>query len=607
MPARSPSTHSGLPLLALLAFAATVPAGIAADAPATAPAGASTQATLATFPVEDLRPGMRGILRTVLQGSEPVTLELEILGVLDDGIGPGVPLILARFTDETGRWTGVAAGMSGSPVLIDGKLLGALSYSIGAFSKEPICGITPIDTMLALERYPGGLAPASGSAALSTSPVPLALAASGLNAPALEALRDQLAAIGIPAAIATTPLAVASTSAASDPARLAPGDPVAALLVWGDLVLGATGTITWREGDELLAFGHPFLGFGRLDLPMAPAEVIWTVPSELSSFKIARIGQPMGSVDQDRLTAIRGRLGRESRGVAMTVGIAREGRPDLDKKFFLAKDPLITPILAGITLQSLLAQELGSERDEALTMSARVTLASGRSLRIESAGPNPGAAAARFSGELAQLVGNLTQAPLALPELESIDIAIGSVEPFGGLSIVRALPDRLAARPGETIRVTVDLEGPRGLARREAIDVVVPPQTRRGRYTLMVGSARSLDVAFGVEREALRRTATTAETYLDSLEREYSDAVLEARLALPAEGMVTAGGSYPALPGSAHILLRSRPGGTPMYRTRWVAAASARIALDRAVAEVARISIAIDAGTETGSGEEPSL
>lgn len=557
-----------------------------------------------TFPLADVRPGLRGSITTVLQGTEPVTIELEILGVIDDGIGPGVPMILGRFVDETGRWTGVAGGMSGSPVTIDGKLLGALSYSIGTFAKEPICGITHIDTMLALENYPGGLVGAKGAAAsLGALPVPLSFIASGFAPSALDALGDELRALGIPAAI-DTPIAISTRSSEPLGTRLAPGDPVSALLVWGDLVLGATGTITWREGDLLLAFGHPFLGFGRLDLPLAPAEVIWTVPSEWSSFKIARIGKPAGAVDQDRLTAIRGRVGREPRGVGMRVAIERPGRPAIEKNFQIARDPLVTPVLTAITLSSLLSQELGAERDEALRMTATLRLASGRELRIDSAGPTPGAAGNRFAGEIAQLVSSITQAPMALPEIDRLDVVIAAVEPLGGWSIVRALPDRLVARHGESIRVAVDLEGPRGLKRRETLELAIPASVRAGRYTLMVGSTRALDAAFGSEDEALRRTATSPEAYLDSIAAKRSDAVLEARLAASSEGIVTAGGRYPALPGSAHILLRQRPGGAPLFRSRFVAAASAQVELERAVAEVARVPIVVRNAADGVSGEE---
>ncbi len=243
--------------------------------------------------LDEIEPGMRGTIRTVLQGRKLVEIEVELLGVLDDGIGPGTPMILGRFVDELGTWTGVAAGMSGSPVYVDGRLLGALSYAIGAFSKEPICGITPIREMKALERLPAGGPPGASRLA----PAPLALVGQGFPPETLSMLEDLLAERGVAATIDSIPLAAGELAGeGAAPPSMEPGEPVAALLVWGDIVLGATGTITWREGDSLLAFGHPFLGFGRTALQMAPAEILWTVPSAFNSFKIARIGKPVGVV-----------------------------------------------------------------------------------------------------------------------------------------------------------------------------------------------------------------------------------------------------------------------------------------------------------------------
>ncbi|GAB4367743.1 MAG: SpoIVB peptidase S55 domain-containing protein [Acidobacteriota bacterium] len=585
------SAPGALAVLLALALACTLP-GIAASHPD-------------WISADEVRTGDRGVVRTVLQGRETVEIEVEILGRIEHGIGPGIPMILGRFVDESGRWTGVAAGMSGSPVWIGDRLLGAVSYSIGAFTKEPICGITPIEAMAALEELPAGRAAVEGRLA----PAPLALVGAGFVPEALANLEQLLAARGLPVTVASIP-ATAGSAPAESPAQapaMRPGEPVAALLVWGDLVLGATGTITWRDGDELLAFGHPFLGAGKLALPLAPAEIVWTVPSLFNSFKISRIGAPSGVVEQDRLTAIAGRLGAPPAGIPMTVRLERGGRTATLHEVHLARDRMLTPVLGAVALANVAARQASAERDEALRLDLRVRLADGRELVTEAAGANPGAAQQAFIEEVNRYLGWLISAPHELPAITSLEARVRATEPAGGLEIVRAMPDRLVARPGETVNVTVDLEGPRGLARRVALPVDIPGSTRPGRYVLFIGASRAVDGKFGNPGEARRRSAGTADDYLDALEARAPVTVLEARLALPAEGIIARGSAFPALPGTAHLLLRSRPGGERrMYRARYLEIARTAREIGRPVDRVVAVPLRVS-GPFVRSDEAPGI
>lgn len=579
---RNRARHGGLPALLGLLFLALPAQVLAAEAPE-------------IFPLDELRPGMRAEVRTVIAGNEQETLEVEIIGTLEGGIGPGIPLVLGRFVDERGRWTGVAGGMSGSPVTIEGRLLGALSYSIGAFSKEPICGITPIGTMLALEDYPAGLLPwgSVAAAAPQARPFPLALFARGVSPAAAGELERSLSELGLRARVETS--LAAGGPIEKGEAHLQPGDPVAALLVWGDLSLGATGTVSWRDGDELLAFGHPFLGTGRVSMPLAPAEIVWTVPSELNSFKISNIGEPVGAIDQDRLTAIRGRIGAAYDGVAIDLSVRREGAPEARYDIHVMRDPLITPVLVPFAVGSVLLDSLGAERDEALVMHGSLILDDGRALPLRASGPTPGSAAAAMSSSIARVLSQVMQAParLEIPGPERVKLEIVSSAPGGGWSIVRALPDSLAVAPGDKLSVLVDLEGPRGLHRREKLTIEVPETALRGEYQLHVASERDLASLFGSLDEAQRRTARSKEAYLEALAVGDSTTRLVARLALPAEGIVTEGGRYPALPGSAHILLRSRPGGNEIYRSRWLGLAEASTELGRTLSGGSKVEVQI--------------
>lgn len=593
-----PSRSARSALAALAACASLVATGIlparAVDPP---PAPSSPPQPLEPFPEDQLRPGLKAQVRTALQGSTPELIDAEIIGVLDDGIAPGIDMILGKLTGERGVFTGVAAGMSGSPVIVDGKVVGALSYAIGQFSKEAVFGVTPIRQMLALSQYPGGLLPWSGRpAAGGFAAAPLALAAPGVSASTLESLDDLWTQLGLARATGAAASASPGPGRAEIRSAMQPGDPVSALLVWGDLKLGATGTITWRDGDRIYAFGHPFMSSGRATMPLAPSEVLYTVASSLNAFKIARIGDPVGTVEQDRLTAIAGTLGPVPAGLPMRVTLRREGRPEVTKNYQLARDPFLTPLLGAVMLRMTVQDGLGAERDESLRMRGAVTLADGQTLRF-GAGTAPGGLSGppdqQLGFEVLAKIDELVRPPVPLPEVAALDIVVEAKEPAEAWRVRRALPDRMVARAGDTVRVHVDLASSRGAERREALDVTIPAATRPGTYTLLAGSSRSLAGEFGSVDEARRRTARTPQDYLAAIGDEPADDALEVTLARASEGLVSQGTSYPALPGTAHLLMRSRPGGTELYRSRYARQASTVRALDRTVLDVARVTIEI--------------
>lgn len=546
------------------------------------------------FPEEQLKPGLKGVATTVIAGGTAQQIPVEILGIVPNGIGPGVNLILARLQGEVGEWNGVAAGMSGSPVMIDGKLVGALSYAIGQFAKEPICGITPIRAMLAHEKYPGGALPWRTTNDSSITPLPVTLSVGGFSPSVLDRLPAVLHDLDVAWPVSFA-LAASGGPTASTAASFQPGQPVSALLVWGDVQIGASGTVSYVDGERILAFGHPFLGSGRVSAPLAAAEVVWTVPSLLNSFKIARIGEPAGTWDQDRLTGISGRIGPIPPGIPVALTIARVDRPALIRRFAVMKDPYLTPILIALAMRGQVIEEVGADRDESLSMSGTIFLRGGRTLPLElqAAGGLAGSPDGALANELTKRVTDLTRAPLDLPEIERIELTIRSQQPDGGWRIKRALPDRLAAKPGEALNVVVDLESPRGALRRERLALTVPPQQPPGNLALLISSERAFIGETGSLEEARRRTARSVDDYLAALANTHSDTTLHAALMIAAEGFVGQGREYPALPGSATLLLRSRPGGFETYRARFRALTTASVTLDRPVGDVARLTIEV--------------
>ncbi|MBI4266414.1 MAG: hypothetical protein HY657_18740, partial [Acidobacteria bacterium] len=371
------SIRSVAPVLALLLFVA---AGLPAQS--------------RTFPVDEIRAGMVGVGRTVFQGDRLEDFTVHILGVLRNVIGTRRNLILARLEGGPLAETGVIAGMSGSPVYIDGRLVGAVSYSLGQFSKEPIAGITPIGEMIEAATFaaprrraarvelqmpltPEGFrlslrqafdwmrpfadSPADvqvfGAAGLGAGigtmlrPIATPLTLGGFDAtfidPIAAVLRDQ----GFVPVLAGS--SAQDTPQASLPLR--PGDPIGVALMSGDLELGATGTVTEVDGTRVYAFGHPFYGLGPTQFPMTRAYVHAVLPSLVSSMKIASTGEVIGTIQQDRFTTIAGTLGPGPSLIPITLNLTSERGTRKTFTMRMVNDQLFTPLLAYLSIMNTLS------------------------------------------------------------------------------------------------------------------------------------------------------------------------------------------------------------------------------------------------------------
>jgi hypothetical protein len=315
---------------------AQVPAGVMVAGGAKAwvpiPMPASAPAVTRFFPLSEVKRGMKGVAYTVFEGVNPEPMQVEILGVLRDALGPGQDMILARLHGDKPEYTGVVAGMSGSPVYIDGRLVGALSYRIGQFTKEPIAGITPIESMLQVRdgevASPVGMQRAStqtagaslsridGQPEMRAMETPLVFG--GFSQETVERFGDRFRAMGL------TPVAGlgGADPTAVQPEPLVPGSAVSAVLVRGDLSMAGTCTVTYVDPKRLLACGHPITQYGPVDMPMTKAEVLASLASPLNSFKIINTTETVGAFTEDRASAIMGRFGVQARMIPVEVEVA---------------------------------------------------------------------------------------------------------------------------------------------------------------------------------------------------------------------------------------------------------------------------------------------
>jgi hypothetical protein len=297
------------------------------------------------FPQAELHRGLHGVAYTVFEGVKPEPMEVEILGVLNDAIGPGQDMILARLLGKKAEYTGVVAGMSGSPVYIDGRLVGAISYRIGQFSKDPIAGITPIQQMLqvrdrplapemevAQDQAPQSNASSPGESAQPSSamaaggevqPIATPLVFGGFSRDAVTRFGDKFRTMGLDPVAG---LGGAAAAGARQPEPLVPGSAVSAILVRGDLSISGTCTVTYVDPTRLLACGHPITQFGQVSMPMTKAEVVTTLASPMDSFKIINTTETVGSFTEDRASAIMGRFGVQAKMIPVSVEVVPTGR-----------------------------------------------------------------------------------------------------------------------------------------------------------------------------------------------------------------------------------------------------------------------------------------
>jgi hypothetical protein len=555
-----------------------------------------------TLAADRLQAGMRGYgLSDLGDGRGIQRFDVEILGLLRR-YAPRQDLILARVTGAGLEDRGIIAGMSGSPIYVDGKLIGALAYG-WPFSKEPICGITPIQSMLDIRQAPAappvpiGGTGGSGGAAVSTEALVSAFAAHSfrehmdrLIAPLRSPAGEAMSTLPLPVSFSGSAAAgtllsrvveaagwVAAPAGASAPAsstaapvsNLKPGSAVSTVLLSGDMVLAANGTVTWVEGDTLLAFGHPFLSMGPVEMPMAHSEVLTILPSLYRSFKFSGTGAVLGAVTQDRSTGILGTFGARAPMVPVTVRIASEDVATQTFRFEAVHNSMLTPILTAIAIDSVLTTLEKRTGERTLVWKSEIRTP-GRSVRWDSVFSGL-AAREEAVTSLALLTNYLMANEFRDMTILGVDVEIRHSDRLQNAKVVNVEPRKERLRPGEKVPVWVDLVDFRGGSRRVVMDLEVPLDTPPGSLQVFVGDGSA---ATAYDLSLYPSDPHSLDQVLDFLARIRPPNSLNLLAYRRAAGAVVGGEALPALPGSVAAILRERgPGdGSPSLsylRLQW--------------------------------------
>jgi hypothetical protein len=479
----------------------------------------------ATFPVSDVKPGLKGVVYTIFEGDQVEKVNLEVIGVLHNAVGPKLDIILVRLLGDKVQQTGVVAGMSGSPVYFDGKLAGALSLKLGNFTKEAIGGVTPIADMREIEQGPSSAAPASaGNSARVALPDEFATRTSAGSGQFLVPIETPLVTSGLyPETLARfgkdfsswgmTAMAGGSAAPSPDDAKLQPGDMVGIDLVQGDLSISSGCTVTTVVGNQILACGHPLFGFGTVQMPLSRAHVIMTLASAAASTKIISTGATIGTLTQDRQTAVMGTLGPGPAMIPLDVTL---DTPAEQKKyhFEVIESPQLTPTLVATAAYNGIVGSPAYGEGATLQMDGTIDLKGHTAVQLDDlfaptdqTTPVAFYVATEVMADFARIYSN----PYEMPKIERIDLHVKALTEHRWATIDNARVERSEVRPGDSVAVKVLLRPYRGAPFIQEIPVTIPAQTTRGALQLVVSGADFLN-------RSVQSLAATSQGQLPGLE-----------------------------------------------------------------------------------------
>jgi hypothetical protein len=492
------------------------------------------------FPLSDVKPGMKGVVYTIYSGDQIEKIDLVVIGVIQNAIGPKQDIILVQLLGEKAEHSGVVAGMSGSPVYLDGKLAGALSLKLGLFTKEAIGGVTPIANMIDVEKSNppsatqktasalGHAGSGSGAVAYASRvdipdqmsrqigagagqvliPIETPIISSGLYPETIAQFSKQFSSWGVSLAVG------GSAPASPEDSQLQPGDMVGMVLVRGDLTLTPGCTVTRVDADRVYACGHPVFSLGSIQMPMARGHVITTLNSAMASTKIMSTGSTIGTFTQDRLTAIMGQLGDGPPMVPVDVTL---DTPNAEKKFHfeVIENPLLTPTLVAVTTFNGIVGSPAYGEGSTLELQGQIDVKSHSPVMLAdlfAPTDQPVPSGLFVATDVQAVFARIYSNPYEIPHIEAVHIHVTSRPERREATIDGAWLDKVEARPGDTVVAKVQLRPYRGPITVQEIPITIPAQAARGQLQLVISDANFVN-------RNIEAAAATSQAQLPGLEQ----------------------------------------------------------------------------------------
>jgi hypothetical protein len=484
------------------------------------------------MPVEQVKPGMKGYGMSVFQGTKPERFEVEILGTLEGFQNPKQSIIIARLSGPLVERTSVFAGMSGSPVYIDGKLVGAVAYAF-PFEKEPIAGIQPIRNMIDVIEEGRKEEPRSGQRAsfntligkasdTSTGSMPSQFAAqvgaraatngqlapfvghtivpiatpvtfSGISQSVVDQFGEDLKKLGIMPIAGVGGGSSLSPMVAATEETLTPGTSVSIQLVRGDFTIDASGTVTHRDGNQIYAFGHPWFSSGKAAWPMAESSVVTVVPNLNNSFKLAAGGNLVGSISQDRSTGVFGELGEKARMIPVRLTVNTSRNKTETYNFEVISDSLLTPLLTKITMYSAITATERQIGNQTINLKGRIVVKGQPDIAIDNSFSSPNGVALFAVNDVARPLAVLFGSGFDALDVDRIDVEVTSADNRSGGTLSRLWIDKTEVRRGENIEIQVFARKDNGSEFVERIPLTIPADAPVGPLVIMVGDGASMN------------------------------------------------------------------------------------------------------------------
>jgi hypothetical protein len=470
------------------------------------------------FHLKDIKPGMTGTAWTVFQGTEPEPVPVEIVGVWKNGSGPRQDVILGKMGGKA-KVTNVAAGMSGSPVYIDGKLVGAVALRMSVFSPDAVCGITPIELMLEIPEFDQSrpmdartpdrqiasnheVSSQWGTQWGTMTPIDTPLVLSGFTPQAVTAFSPFFSQMGITAVQGGSgagPLTAKPVSGWRD--SLNPGEAVSGILVSGDMSATGMGTVTYNDGKKVLAFGHPFFNLGPLDMPMAKSEILMVLSSAFQPTKFGNATGVVGALRQDRFSGIMGELGAEAPFIPVHLNVrslSNTGSPLKEKKleFKVFVHQKWTPFLMMLTLYNSLQQMNEFADDITYRMNGHVEIQGDHAINVSTMlAPSeaPVAPPMALAGWWGDKFNRLFLNPVAMPKLKSVEVTVDLLPERRTAAIDYAWTPNTEVDAGSEIPVKVFLRPYRGERIERDASVKIPAGMTKGEHRILFSDAETLN------------------------------------------------------------------------------------------------------------------
>jgi len=577
-------------LLSLLFFVVLTSAGISGQAQQIDPKKSEF------FPIDQVKPGMRATGYTVFVGSEPKPFELEILGVLKGFPNPRQSAVLAKLIGDEVSHTGVFQGMSGSPVYVDGKLIGAVAFGY-MFAKDPIAGITPIQNMIEVFEqkqvedqneppqigrprsisfseiafnensreytdFVKSLTPAADASAVSVGspggnqvlmPIATPLAMSGVPPDVVARFAPLFKSWGFAPVAGVSAAAEITELKKADANTLKPGSTVIVPLVRGDYSLAAAGTVTYRDGNRIYAFGHPLLSLGVSDFPMHEGEVVTVMSSAATSFKLSYPTAMVGAMRGDRASGIYGELGIAPRMIPVEINMKTSLGEKRTYKFEVVADRFLTPILMQMTLIASITSTERTIGDSTLQLSSRIQLKDQPEINLEnrlSVSLNAPLAAA-FA--VSQPIATLFNSGFKDLQFEKITYDINSRDARSTGNLDRLWINRTELHRGEKVEVQAFARTEGGGEFVEHISIEIPQDAPYGQLQIIVGDGNSIQA--GEQRQGF--TPKSLNQLARELNRLRKSDRLYVKLVRAESGALIKNEEMPSLPPSVLATLGS--------------------------------------------------